>query len=218
MSLTKKNLISGFLAQLTLVTVLVFFLALIYIISFRFFHPETVYYFGIGTILIGAILLSAVFFLFFGAKKEFFQKLFIQTRDFFPCLLAAVFLMYSFHITIPTLVDRSISIYLLNLLDTEGGPVSINNLQDKFLAGYVGGYSVVCRRMFEQVQSGNVTHQASTYTLTARGKRTVAFLRAFATITGVNPYYVNSDDASLLPYRYAVTRDGCRAVEVKIQK
>jgi len=213
-----KIRLHSILAQLGLIVVLLMLLGLIYIAPFHFLHPETVYYFGIVVIVIGAVFLSVLFMLFFDKAKIFFERVGLKERDFFPCLLVAFFIMYSFHITIPTLIDRSISIYLLNQLDESGGKAPIAKLQDEFLEGYVGGYSVVCRRMAEQIESGNVVHDEDIYSLTPRGKRAIEFLRAFAVLTGVNQYYVKSNDTNLLPYRYIITANGCEAVASKDEK
>jgi hypothetical protein len=210
-----KNFLS-FIAQIALMLFLLIFLAILYLIIFHMFHPETVYYFGIGTIVIGSIILIFIFFILPQNIKASMQKIYLEKRDFFPCLLVAFLIMYSFHITVPTLADRSISIYLLNQLDEQGGTASIHTLQRQFLAGYVGDYSTVCRRMAEQIESGDVKNQGTMYSLTSQGKRTIALLRAFTGMTGVNEYYVKSNDPNLLPYRYSVTAtNGCEPMPVK---
>lgn len=204
-----KNILT-ILAQLGLMIVLFFFLALIYILALRSTHSETVYYFGIGAITVGvalALVLSLI--LPKNLKKRLSQTSYIQSRDFFPCLLVAALIMYSFHITVPTLADRSISIYLLNQLANQNGSAPIDTLQKQFLAGYVGGYSVVCRRMAEQMETGDVTHAGKIYSLTPRGEKAIWLLRAFTKITGVNPYYVASSNPHELPYHYVVTDNGC---------
>ena len=207
-----------FLAQACFTLLLSIFLVVIYIAGIYFLHPGTLYYFGIGAIFVGAIILSIVFIILPKKIKSSLKIVSLETRDFFPCLLAAVFIMYSFHITIPTLADRSISIYVLNQLDEFGGKASLNDIQHKFLAGYVGGYSTVCRRISEQIENGNIVHHGATYALTTQGKRTIEFLRAFTTITGVNPYYVKSNDTNLLSYRYSATPEGeCTPVSPSIK-
>lgn len=197
------------IAQCCLILVLSLFLGVIYVASFHFLHSETVYYFGIGAILVGAIILAIIFLALFRKIKFAFEKLSLAARDFFPCLLTAVFIIYSFHITFPSLIDRSISIYLLNQLAEEGGSASLSDLQQRFLNGYVSGVSVVCRRMAEQIETGNITHNGSIYSLTPRGQKTIQSLRAFAEITGVNPYYAKSNNPDLLPYKYVETANGC---------
>lgn len=209
-----KYLNFSLIMQLALILILTIFLIVIYVLSFHLFHPDTVYYFGIGTIIIGSIILGFVFFLLPKKYKAAMTKIHLQTRDFFPCLLVAFLIMYSFHITVPTLADRSISIYLLNQLDEQGGSASIHILQRQFLAGYVRDYSTVCRRMAEQIETGDVVQNGQMYSLTARGKRTIALLRRLTDMTNVNEYYVKSNDPHQLPYRYSVTDNGCELMSV----
>lgn len=210
-SFIMRNKFLTFLAQISFIVFLLIILAGMYIISFHTLHPETVYYFGIGAIIISAIILSVAFYGLANKLNAIFKAVHLDSRDFFPCLLVAVFIMYSFHITIPTLADRSISIYLLSQLANHNGKASVTQLQNEFLSGYVGNYSVVCRRMWEQIETGNVVHEGMSYSLTPQGARTIKFLRFFSDLTGVNPYYVESSDPHLLPYRYTVTDEGCQA-------
>ncbi|MCB1474062.1 MAG: hypothetical protein KDJ68_14605 [Rhodobiaceae bacterium] len=126
-------------------------------------------------------------------------------QELVTAVLAASFLVYAFHITLPTIVDRSISLFILSRVDREAG-LSIEEMQSAFVDGYVSGHDAVCRRVDEQLGSGNIVFRDGRYVLTPTGAMLLSGLRAMAGALGQSTYFITSRKGTL-PYRYSV-RDG----------
>ena len=89
----------------------------------------------------------------------------------FVCwFLFAFFVCYSFFITVPALLDRSISLYLLRLLEVEQSAASQHQLNTWYINGFVYHNNAVMKRLNEQVYSGNIKLVDDCYTLTDRGR------------------------------------------------
>lgn len=77
---------------------------------------------------------------------------------------------------IPTIVDRSISVFVMNEL--AGGPKSLEELEKTFVDGFVYEGGAVPKRISEQSLSGNIIQlKDGRYGLTASGHGTVALFR-----------------------------------------
>ena len=77
---------------------------------------------------------------------------------------------------IPTIVDRSISVFVMNELVS--GPKSLEELERSFVSGFVYDGGAVPKRIFEQSLSGNIIQlEDQRYELTASGRRTVGIFR-----------------------------------------
>ncbi len=77
---------------------------------------------------------------------------------------------------IPTIVDRSISVFVMNELAT--GPKSLEELETAFVDGFVYDGGAVPKRIFEQSLSGNIIQlDDGRYELTGSGHGTVGLFR-----------------------------------------
>lgn len=92
----------------------------------------------------------------------------IVTTPFKDGLLAAL-LVYAFVFTVPTTVDRSYSVRLLQRLAQADAGMTESQVTTAFLADFAvaGG---VHRRLDEQLASGNIVRDGDTWRLTARGR------------------------------------------------
>lgn len=137
------------------------FTTLILSIYGLFFHYSTtgnlLYYKGILVIL--SLFLTIFIIIFF--RNNFEKNL--------PPLIIATLLIYSFHVTVPVILDRSISVQIIGSLYNKDS--SIAEINQKFLEGYIDDYSTTCRRLDEQISTGNViildNHEMA---LTQRGR------------------------------------------------
>jgi hypothetical protein len=83
----------------------------------------------------------------------------------------------SYFALIPTIVDRSISVFVMNQLAS--GPKSKEQLEKAFVDDFVYAGGAVPKRIFEQSLSGNIVKlDDGSYQLTASGHRTVGLFRA----------------------------------------
>lgn len=79
----------------------------------------------------------------------------------------------------PTVIDRSLSIYIVEKIDYRGGQVSERAMPEIILTEFMNEYQVADVRMTEQVTSRTVDIQDGCIRLTKRGKRLAGFTRFF---------------------------------------
>ena len=93
-----------------------------------------------------------------------------------------ILLGYAFAISIPTVIDRSLSFYILEKLDHRGGGIQLASFEDVFTREYVKEHRLVDVRLTEQQASGTIIIQGGCVKLTKRGKRLAGFSRYFRKI------------------------------------
>jgi len=96
-------------------------------------------------------------------------------------LLCSVFALggYAFAISIPTVVDRSLSLYLLEKLDQRGGGIRQAALEGVIVNEFMREYRVLDARLTEQLESGTIVITNGCVQLTAKGKLIAASTAAF---------------------------------------
>jgi hypothetical protein len=94
-------------------------------------------------------------------------------------LLAWALCGYAFAISVPTVIDRSLSFYFLEKIQQRGGGLRVDRFEDVFTREYAREHQLVAVRLTEQVASGTVTIQDGCVRLTARGVRLAEFSRFF---------------------------------------
>ena len=95
----------------------------------------------------------------------------VRIFNLFLVSLFAALSFYSFLITIPTLLDRSISIFLLaELKSSPNQSSSLDHLNRSFIVDYVDGSFQVEKRISEQISIGNLKMlENGNFQLTSRG-------------------------------------------------
>ena len=116
-------------------------------------------------------------------------------RIFNLCLVSlfAALSFYSFLITIPTLLDRSISIFLLaELKSSPNQSDSLDHLNRSFIIDYVDGSFQVEKRITEQISIGNLKMlENGNFQLTSRGRFVATINYWLAKLFTVDPRYTN---------------------------
>ena len=90
-----------------------------------------------------------------------------------------VAMAYIFSISLPTVVDRSLSIYLLEKLDQRGGGIEQEAFGKLFKEEYLLEHRLVDVRLTEQLISGTIQIEDECVSLTQRGEMIVAFTTFF---------------------------------------
>lgn len=87
-------------------------------------------------------------------------------------LLLVVWLLagYAFAISVPTVIDRSLSFYLLEKLQQRGGEVRLSSMEDIIRQEYMKEHRLVDVRLTEQLQSGTIRIENGCVILTERGQ------------------------------------------------
>jgi hypothetical protein len=147
-------------------------LLLVYYVHVRHFRVNVVLYASIVDAVIALVVVFAALY----ALKWFagFNRLeLIQ--------LAAIWLLggYIFAISVPTVIDRSLSFYILEKLQQRGGGIREDAFRQVFTEEYVREHHLVEVRLTEQLQSGTIEIHDGCVKLTGRGERLASFSRFY---------------------------------------
>jgi hypothetical protein len=152
-----------YLKFLTLMLVFGVTLAVIYVIHSWYFKVDVVFYSAIADGVLAAVvtLLVACTFKWF---RTFTGFEILQT--FLICLL----LGYGFAISVPTVIDRSLSMYILEKLQQRGGGIQLAAFDTVFKDEYMKEHRLVDIRLTEQRQSGTIVIENGCVKLTEWGQ------------------------------------------------
>ena len=150
-------------------TLFVVLLLLTYYVHIRFFTVNVVFYAAIADGVIAALLTG----LFMAASRTFnaFEKL----------QLVVIWLLsgYCFAISVPTVIDRSLSFYILEKLQQRGGGILHDRFADVFTQEYLKEHRLVDVRLTEQQASGTIVIQNGCVKLTPKGQQLAGASRYF---------------------------------------
>lgn len=147
-------------------------LALVHFLHIRYFKVDVVFYAAIGdgvlAALLGMLLLLVIkpFRVFNGFER--LQMLVIW-------LLAG----YAFAISMPTVIDRSLSFYILEKIQQRGGGIRQEAFHDVFTREYVKEHRLVDVRLTEQLASGTIEIVNGCVRLTDKGQQLASFSRYY---------------------------------------
>jgi hypothetical protein len=124
-------------------------LAVIYVIHSWYFKVDVVFYSAIAD-----GVLAAVVTLLIAATVKWFKTFtgLEKLQTFVICLL----LGYGFAISVPTVIDRSLSMYILEKLQQRGGGIQLAAFDAVFKDEYMKEHRLVDIRLTEQQQSGTI--------------------------------------------------------------
>jgi hypothetical protein len=112
-----------------------------------------------------------LFFSRVGFSYNIFEK--------FQITLIWIFLSYIFAISIPTVIDRSLSFYILEKIQQKGGAIPASSLEEIIRDEYVKEHRLVDVRITEQLQSKTIQIDNGCIKLTSRGVEIASFSRFF---------------------------------------
>jgi hypothetical protein len=147
----------------------IIFYATTYLIHLNFFQVNVVFYAAIVDGLIVSLLMLIVLT---------FIKVFNSFEKF---LLICIFLLigYSIAISVPTVIDRSLSFYILEKIQQRGGGIKLDSFEEVFTQEYVKEHRLVDVRLTEQMQSGTITIENGCVKITEKGRNITKFSRYF---------------------------------------
>ncbi len=93
----------------------------------------------------------------------------------FQHLISCLFLGYIIAITIPTIIDRSLSFYILEKLQQRGGGIQKSKINYIFTDEYMRESRLVDIRLTEQMESGTLIIDNGCIKLTSKGERIASF-------------------------------------------
>lgn len=159
---------------LTATALFTIILLVCYYVHIHFFKVNVVLYAavadGVIATLIGGVLLFALrYFRILGHFEKF--------------LLMIVWILsgYVCAISVPTLLDRSLSFYILEKLQQRGGGIRQDSFVQVFTQEYLKEHRLVDVRLTEQLESGTVVIRNGCVMLTEKGEQLASFGRYFRT-------------------------------------
>lgn len=155
-----NKILRAFVATVVFVVVMLF----IYYIHMRYFRVNVVLYASVFDAFIALVVVlgSLALLRWF---RDFSRLELLQ--------LSMIWILggYAFAISVPTVIDRSLSFYILEKLQQRGGGIRENAFKQVFTDEYLPEYRLVDVRLTEQLESGTVEIHDGCVRLTARGER-----------------------------------------------
>ena len=147
-------------------------LLVIYMLHVRYVPVNVVFY----SAILDAVLATLLAVMLITTVRWF--KAFTRFETLQLCCIWLL-LGYSFAISVPTVIDRSLSFYILEKLQQRGGGIKLDAFDDVFTKEYVKEHRLVDVRLTEQQQSGTVEIKNGCVKLTDWGQTIATGSRYF---------------------------------------
>jgi hypothetical protein len=123
------------------------------------------------------VILANTFILIIFSKIKFFSvfNIFEKIQLIVICLLVG----YGLAISVPTVIDRSLSFYILEKIEQRGGGIQLSRFEEVFTKEYAKEHRLVDVRLTEQQKSATVNIENDCVKLTKRGEILVSFSQFF---------------------------------------
>ena len=149
-------------------------LFLVYTLHVKFFEVDVVFYSAILDAFIASLFVQILIFINL-IKNPFnsFEK--------FQIFIITALIGYSFAISVPTVIDRSLSFYILEKIHQRGGGILHKDFESIFVNEYTKEHMLVDIRLTEQLESGTITITDGCVELTDKGdliQRISSFFRS----------------------------------------
>lgn len=153
---------------------------LIFIVVLLTIHALHMHYFEVNVVFYSS-LLDAGIAAVLSCVLLFSLRTFGVFNTFEKLQLLAVWLLggYAFAISIPTVIDRSLSFYVLEKLEQRGGGIRQEAFEQVFTREYVREHRLVDVRLTEQLESGTIVIEAGCVKLTKKGRAVADFGRYY---------------------------------------
>ncbi len=150
---------------------------LVLLLSIYWVH---VIYFKVNVLLYSAIVdcvMAVIGAIFIQLKWRRFSIF----NNFEKFQLAIIWLFggFIFAISVPTVIDRSLSIYILEKIQQRGGGIQLENFEEVFTKEYTKEHRLMDVRLTEQLESGTIEIENGCIKLTTRGNIIATFSRFF---------------------------------------
>jgi hypothetical protein len=147
-------------------------LIIIYFIHVNYFKIDVVFFAALSDVCISIFFIALL--LFFIDKKLIFSK-------FEKLLLIIIFslLGYILSMSIPALIDRSLSFYMLEKIQQSHVGINRKKFDDLFIKDFVKKYNMIDVRLTEQLTSGTIFIENDCVKLTIKGQMIADFSNNF---------------------------------------
>ena len=145
------------------------------VVHFRFFPVRVVAYGAVLDVLIAALIVVPCYLILLRRR--------LRTSGFESGLLIVIGALMStmYAIMVPTIIDRSLSVYILEKLDQRGGAIRESAFEDILIREFFPEHRLVDIRLTEQLNSGTITLTDGCVRLTERGRAIAHWTRFYRT-------------------------------------
>ena len=147
-------------------------LLIVYYVHINYFKVDVVFY---------AAVADGVLASFIAGVALVWLKLFRPLGGFEKFQLISIWLLagYALAISVPTVIDRSLSFYILEKIQQRGGGIRQDSFEQVFTQEYVREHHLVDVRLTEQLASGTIVIENGCVLLTPKGESIASFSRNF---------------------------------------
>ncbi|MBQ0918440.1 hypothetical protein KBW71_08280 [Hydrogenophaga aromaticivorans] len=147
-------------------------LGLVWLAIVNFFKVDVVFYSALGAAAV-ALAVQALLVLATPVLRE------LNPFEKFQHLASCVLVGYILAISVPTVIDRSLSFYILEKLQQRGGGIQLGKFNYIFTTEYMREHRLVDIRLTEQTESGTIVIDGDCVKLTPKGEKIASFGRFF---------------------------------------
>ncbi len=153
-------------------TLFVVLLIIVYYVHISYSRVNVVFYAAIADVIIATVFAGITLF-----TVGYFRVL--GSFEKFQMLVIWLLAGYAIAISVPTVLDRSLSFYILEKLQQRGGGIRQTSFEQVFTQEYVKEHRLVDVRLTEQLESGTIKIENGCVTLTQKGENLASFSRYF---------------------------------------
>jgi hypothetical protein len=181
-------------------TIFLLSLLVIYYLHINYFKVDVVFYAAIFDGVLAAVIAGVVLWV---------APLFRPLGNFEKSQLIIIWIVvgYALAISVPTVIDRSLSFYILEKIKQRGGGIRQDAFEKVFTQEYVTEHRLVDIRLTEQLQSGTIKIENGCVLLTPKGKMIADLSRTFRQHWLPKKRLLLGDysDALIDPFRTSIT-------------
>jgi len=153
-------------------SIFIFSIFVFYYVHINYFKIDVVFYAAIFDCFLAAVFTGVILFRF-----SFFHLF----CNFEKSQLVAIWLIlgYALAISVPTVIDRSLSFYILEKIQQRGGGIRQDAFEQIFTTEYMKEHRLIDVRLTEQLESGTIEIKSDCVLLTPKGRMISSFSRSF---------------------------------------
>lgn len=174
-SVRSRGVIGRLLSGLLLVLLFLVAYVVVNFVHFRFLPVHVVAYGAVQDVLVTLALFVPAYLLLLRRRlrTDWFEG------GLFIVIGALTATLYAF--VVPTVVDRSLSAYILEKLEQRGGAIRHSAFEDMLIREYFPEHRLVDIRLTEQLNSGTIVIRDGCVRLTERGRFIARWTRLYRT-------------------------------------
>lgn len=142
-----------------------------HLVHMSYFRVNVVFYSALFDGLIASLIALVILFTPIFKLFQSFEKILL--------LVISLLLGYSFAISVPTVIDRSLSFYILEKIQQRGGGIQQSRFPEVFTQEYMKEHQLVAVRLTEQLESGTIVIENGCVKLTEKGQKLASSSRFY---------------------------------------